>query len=209
MSPTWGPKWSLSRPKIIKKLTPKSIILLILLRSDFGGFYSILRAKIGAKMVPKMYQNTTTFGQEAARRPPKSAPAPAFEHRKRRIGPPFWSNHFGPPFWSRRLNIWTPILEQHESNLGSKMEPESARNHKKIDAKIDRKINASKNWFFRDFDGFWEEKWSQIGTKIDQKIDVYFETSIFKRTYKNQYFFILFLIFWGRFSKPKWPKKRS
>ena len=84
-------------------------------------------------------QNLTRVGQEAARRPPKSAPAPAFEHRKRRIE----KNSLKSVISSRHVNIWTPILEQHESNLGSKMEPESAQNHKKIDAKIDRKINAS------------------------------------------------------------------
>ena len=32
---------------------------------------------------------------------------------------------------------------QHGPNLGSKMEPKSAKNHEKIDAKIDRKIDAS------------------------------------------------------------------
>ena len=30
-------------------------------------------------------QNLTRVGQEAARRPPKGAPAPAFEHQKRKV----------------------------------------------------------------------------------------------------------------------------
>ena len=41
---------------------------------------------------------------------------------------------------------------QHGSNLAFKMEPKSAENREKIDAKIDRKIDASWNRFL---EGFW------------------------------------------------------
>ena len=50
--PTWGPKWSLSRPKIINKLMPKSIEKSMPQKINFFAILTDFWKKNGAKLVP-------------------------------------------------------------------------------------------------------------------------------------------------------------
>ena len=49
----------------------------------------------------------------------------------------------------------------------------------KINVKIDQKIDAFQDRFWRDFGGFWEGKRSQVGTQMGSKNDVNVDKPIF------------------------------
>ena len=58
---------------------------------------------------------------------------------------------------------------QHGSNLVPKMEPKTAKNREKIDAKSIEKSIPFKIDVLCDFGGFWVPSWSQVGTQIEEK----------------------------------------
>ena len=119
-----------------------------------GGLLGGLLGHLG----PKSQHSSENLGSRTA------SWASSWRVKSIKIGPK-WSPtsiDFSAYFWDRFFIDFGIIL-------GSKMKPKSGQNLKKIDAKIDRKIDAFWGWFLEGFSYIFGAKmkpsWHQNGTK--------------------------------------------